>query len=83
MDDSHSMEFSLDSIWHALSNRAAVCVASTTALCALVSGAPVRIACFRGALAWAGILVISRLFGYAFREPENGQLEAEESSTAK
>jgi len=83
MDDSHSMEFSLDSIWRALSNRAAVAVASMTALCALVSGAPVRIACFRGALAWAGILVISRLFGYAFREPESSPLEVEESPAAK
>ena len=80
--DSHIMEFSLDSIWRALSNRAAVFVGSATALSALVAGAPARIASLRGAVAWVGILVISRLFGYAFRETEATRLEVEESSSA-
>ncbi len=80
--DSHIMEFSLESIWRALSNRAAVFVGAATALCALAFGAPVRIASLRGAVAWAGILVITRMFGYAFRETASEQLEVEEPSPA-
>ena len=77
--DSHMMEFSLESIWRALSSRAAVFVGAATALCALLAGAPAHIASMRGAIAWVGVLAISRMFGYAFREPEPKQ--GEEAST--
>lgn len=80
--DSHIVEFSLESIWRALSNRAAVCVAAATALCALIANAPVHIACLRGGVAWVGVLVLSRMFGYALKDAPITPLDKEEEATS-
>lgn len=80
--DSHIVEFSLEMIWSALSRRAAVLVGAATALCAMIADAPVSIACLRGGVAWIGVLAISHMFGYAFRDVERETLEKEETPAA-
>ena len=68
--DSHSAEFPLESLWSAISNRAAVGLGAVTALASLVAGTPVWVASLRGAGAWFGVLAISRVFGAAVRDPQ-------------
>ena len=78
-DDSHTVEISLESLWRALAGRTAVLVGAATALCALLADAPVRIACLRGFVAWLGVIALSRMFGYAFREAEHELVESTET----
>ena len=80
--DSHIVEFSLDTIWNALARRAAVLVGAATALCAMIAGAPPSIASLRGAVAWIGVLAISHMFGFAFRDVVSEPHESEETSPA-
>ena len=75
--DSHSAEFPLESLWSAIANRAAVGLGAVTALASLVAGTPVWVASLRGAAAWFGVLVISRVFRAAVRDPEPNPSETE------
>lgn len=67
--DSHSAELPLESLWSALSSRAAVGLGAATALASLIAGTPVWVASLRGAIAWFGVLLISRVFSAAVRDP--------------
>ena len=50
----------LGRVWQAFGHRAAVVAGALAALAALIVHAPVRIACLRGALAWAAVLLVIR-----------------------
>lgn len=45
--------------WRAVGRRVAVAIGALVALLSLVSDAPVRIASWRGALAWAAVLAVT------------------------
>jgi len=50
----------LGRVWQAFGHRAAVVAGALAALAALIVHAPVRIACLRGALTWAAVLLVIR-----------------------
>lgn len=71
----------LGRVWEAFGHRAAVVAGALAALAALIVHAPVRIACFRGALAWAAVLLVTRaslwLVQRTSQEDESRSLQSE------
>ncbi len=50
----------LGRVWAAFGHRAAAVAGALAALTALICHVPVQIACLRGALAWAAVLLVTR-----------------------
>ena len=50
----------LGRVWAAFGHRAAVVAGALAGLTALIWHVPVQIACLRGALAWAAVLLVTR-----------------------
>lgn len=74
--------------WQPFGHMVATGLGSAVALLSLFVDAPVRVACLRGAIAWASILLLTRVGGWLFartwtepRPPADGRPDAEGGET--
>ena len=73
----------LGRVWEAFGHRAAVVAGALAALAALIQHVPVQVACLRGGLAWAAVLLVTRVSLWLLQRTslEDGQRELQSENS--